>query len=79
MDAAHVHGLRAAIARTRAGRDADAMADALVRPGAEIAEVLRRLRRAGHERAAAVELAPAVLEVHVVKVIVPGLLVSELL
>ncbi len=41
--------------------------------------VLGRLRAAGHRRAAAVELAPSGLGLHVFKVIVPGLALSELL
>lgn len=41
--------------------------------------VLGRLRRAGHSRAVAVDLAPPGLGVHVAKVLVPGLLLSGLL
>ena len=41
--------------------------------------ILRALRRAGFPRAIAVDLAPEGLPLHVVKVLVPGLLLSELL
>ena len=55
---------------------------ALVRPRSTsrcVLAVLSRLHRAGHARAVAVDLAPAGLGVHVAKVLVPGLLLSELL
>jgi ribosomal protein S12 methylthiotransferase accessory factor len=60
-------------ARTAALSDARAAA-----PAAAVRDVARRLRRAGFDRAVVVDLAaPAGL--HVVKVLVPGLLVSGLL
>ncbi len=54
----------------------------LARPGSAsrcVLAVLACLQRAGHARAVAVDLAPAGLGVHVAKVLVPGLLLSELL
>jgi ribosomal protein S12 methylthiotransferase accessory factor len=49
------------------------------RASRHVGAVLARLQRAGHARAVAVNLAPAGLGVHVAKVLVPGLLLSELL
>ena len=46
---------------------------------AEVTEILSRFRRAGFPRAVAVDLAPPGLGVHVVKVLVPGFALSELL
>jgi ribosomal protein S12 methylthiotransferase accessory factor len=71
-----------AIARLCAGlaprRDAGRIPDVPSRPGTRAATLVGRLRRAGHGRAVAVDLEgpPGVA---VVKVLVPGLLVSELL
>jgi hypothetical protein len=44
-----------------------------------VIEILSRFRRAGYPRAVAVDLAPPGLGVHVVKVLVPGFALSELL
>ncbi len=44
-----------------------------------VAQVLRRLGRVGISRAAAVDLAPPELGIHVIKVLIPGMQVSELL
>jgi ribosomal protein S12 methylthiotransferase accessory factor len=44
-----------------------------------VREVLARFRAAGFERAAAFDLAPSGFALHVVKVVVPGMQVSELL
>lgn len=62
--------------RLRPRRDARRMPD--VRAGASAATVVARLRRAGHRRAVAVDVEgpPGVA---IVKVLVPGLLLSELL
>lgn len=53
------------------------------RPPAHVVDpvhlVLGRLRSAGHRRVAAIDLAPPGLGLHVFKVVIPGLLVSELL
>lgn len=58
----------------------EAVKPPLVASAAEaVREVLARLKAAGHEAAAAVELSPPGFEVHVVKAVVPGLLLSELL
>ena len=46
---------------------------------AALRAVLRRVRRAGFDRAAVVDLAPAGLPLRVAKVLVPGFRVSELL
>jgi ribosomal protein S12 methylthiotransferase accessory factor len=46
---------------------------------AEVTEILSRFHRAGFPRAVAVDLAPPGLGVHVVKVLVPGFALSELL
>ena len=64
---------------TRPRRPAAALPEVRATSPAEaVRGVVRRLRRAGHDRAVAADLdAPAGL--HVVKVLVPGLLVSELL
>lgn len=65
--------------RTRPARRAAQMA----RPPTHLVDpvhlVLARLRAAGHRCAAAIELAPGDLGLHVFKVVVPGLLVSEML
>jgi ribosomal protein S12 methylthiotransferase accessory factor len=68
-----------ACARVRARRDAGSMPDLSSRtPARDLSVVLRRLRRAGFRRVVAVDLeAPA--GAAVVKVIVPGLQLSELL
>jgi ribosomal protein S12 methylthiotransferase accessory factor len=71
--------IAAACARTRAARDAARMPDVRAAGGAAgVRAALARLRRAGLPRAVAVDLAgpPGVA---VVKVLVPGLLLSELL
>jgi len=75
---------RAEIPAGRKARPADDVPDslALVRPGSAsryVPAVLACLKRAGHARAVAVDLAPAGLGVHVAKVLVPGLLLSGLL
>jgi ribosomal protein S12 methylthiotransferase accessory factor len=76
MDPAHVERLRAMCARSRPVRRASAMP----RAGAGGLEVvLGRLRRAGFERAAAIDLAPEGFPLRVAKVLVPGFTVSELL
>ena len=68
-------------ADTGAGADPGTGAD----PGADnepargVIRVLRLLRRAGHRRILALDIAPASLGVRVAKVLVPGLLVSDLL
>ncbi len=66
-------------ARARPRRRASQMARLPVHVVDPVHLVLGRLRAAGHRRAAAVELAPPGLGIHVFKVIVPGLAVSELL
>ncbi len=68
-------GLRAACEECKPTRDASELPDL----SGGVPLVLQRLRRAGHARAAAVDLAEASLGLRVVKVLVPGLLVSELL
>jgi ribosomal protein S12 methylthiotransferase accessory factor len=71
--------LAAWCARARPTRRAAAMPDVRARsPGAGVRAVLARLARAGITGAAAVRL-PVPPGVHVVKVLVPGLAVSELL
>jgi ribosomal protein S12 methylthiotransferase accessory factor len=67
--------LAAAHPRRLAGALPDARAAS---PTEAVRQVLRRLRRAGHHRAAVVDLA-APEGIAVVKVVVPGLLLSELL
>jgi YcaO-like protein with predicted kinase domain len=74
--------LRRLCQRARSKRSASEMADleeSLESPARGVQAVLRRLRRAGLSRAAAVDVAPRSLGVPVVKVVVPGLVVSELL
>jgi ribosomal protein S12 methylthiotransferase accessory factor len=68
-----------ACARARAARDAALLPDVRASGAPEgVRATLARLRRAGHRRAVAVDLAgPS--RVAVVKVVVPGLLLSELL
>lgn len=71
--------IAAACARLRPTRDARALPDLRARSARDgVALVLSRLRRAGFGLAAAAEL-PSPPGVHVVKVLVPGLLLSELL
>ncbi len=71
--------IAAACARTRPSRDARALPDVRVRGVREgVRLVLSRLRRAGFIRAVAADL-PSPPGVRVVKVLVPGLLLSELL
>jgi ribosomal protein S12 methylthiotransferase accessory factor len=59
------------------GPDPDS--DAGTDPSRGVTHVVRLLRRAGHRRILALDLAPASLGVRVAKVLVPGLLVSDLL
>ncbi len=70
-------------ARTRSSELAEATSAAgRYRPAGKLsapAYLEACLQRAGHARAVAVDLAPAGLGVHVAKVLVPGLLLSELL
>jgi ribosomal protein S12 methylthiotransferase accessory factor len=61
----------------RAKGESDAGAG--IDPGRGVTRVVRLLRRAGYHRILALDLAPASLGVRVAKVIVPGLLVSDLL
>jgi ribosomal protein S12 methylthiotransferase accessory factor len=71
--------IAAACARARPARDAASLPTVRVRaPHDAVRLVLTRLRRAGFERAVAADL-PSPPGVHVVKAIVPGLLLSELL
>jgi ribosomal protein S12 methylthiotransferase accessory factor len=71
--------IAAACARIRPARSARALPDLRARTArAGVRLVLSRLRRAGFDRAVAADL-PAPDGVHVVKVLVPGLLLSELL
>lgn len=72
-----VEPLCVACAGARPRRRADQLP--AVRAGAGVRGVLDRLAAAGHDRAAAVELAAASSGLSAVKVVVPGLLVSELL
>jgi ribosomal protein S12 methylthiotransferase accessory factor len=69
--------LRAACAGLRPRRKAEALPRIEKPKGART--VLERLAGVGHNRAAALELAPASSGLSVVKVVVPGLWVSELL
>ena len=73
-DPEHVELLRGWCEATRPGRSAAQMPD--VRAGLD--PLVRRLSAAGH-RAAAVELAPPSLGIHVVKALVSSFLLSELL
>jgi ribosomal protein S12 methylthiotransferase accessory factor len=75
------------LASARPRRPASALPDVRATGRAAVREILRRLVRAGFDRGAVVDLAAPHLpaghrhgpRVHVVKVIVPGLLLSELL
>ena len=72
-----VEALRGWCEGARPRRSAEQMPE--VRPRKpEVAEIVGRLTRAGF-RAAAIDLAPASLGVHVVKAIIPGFQLSELL
>lgn len=74
--------LAAACAEVRPRRGVEAMpdlSDAVSSPEEAVREVLTRLARAGFPRAAAVELDAPLPGLHVVRVVVPGLRVSELL
>lgn len=74
--------LAAACAEVRPRRTVDAMpgrSEAVASPEEAVREVLHRLARAGFSRAAAVELEAPLPGLHVVRVVVPGLRVSELL
>lgn len=71
--------LEGALARSRPGASAAELPELPAEePGAAVARVAALLASAGHPPAA-VELAPAGLGVHVVKVLAPGLRLSELL
>jgi ribosomal protein S12 methylthiotransferase accessory factor len=71
--------IAAACARSRPTRDAASLPSQRGRgPGEDVRLALARLRRAGFDRAAAADL-PSPSGVHVVKALVPGLLLSELL
>jgi ribosomal protein S12 methylthiotransferase accessory factor len=72
-----VERLAAACAGVRPRRKAEQLP--VVRQPKGARTVLERLASAGHHRAAAVELSPASSGLAVVKVVVPGLWVSELL
>ncbi len=74
--------LAAACAEVRPRRAVESMpdcSDEVSSPEEAVREVLVRLRRAGFSRAAAVELEAPLPGLHVVRVVVPGLRVSELL
>jgi ribosomal protein S12 methylthiotransferase accessory factor len=74
--------LAAACAEVRPRRSVEAMpdrSDAVSSPEEAVREVLARLGRAGFPRAAVVELDAPLPGLHVVRVVVPGLRVSELL
>jgi ribosomal protein S12 methylthiotransferase accessory factor len=74
--------LAAACAGVRPRRAVEAMpdlSDEVSSPEEAVREVLERLGRAGFPRAAAVELEAPLPGLHVVRVVVPGLRVSELL
>ena len=74
--------LAAACAEVRPRRTVEAMPDhsaAVSSPEEAVREVLERLGRAGFSRAAVVELDAPLPGLHVVRVVVPGLRVSELL
>ncbi|HYO51777.1 YcaO-like family protein [Archangium sp.] len=74
--------LAAACAEVRPRRAVESMPDfpdAVSSPEEAVREVLERLGRAGFPRAAAVELEAPLPGLHVVRVVVPGLRVSELL
>lgn len=73
--------LRGFLDRTTASRSAAVMPDhrGPLSPAKAVRLVLGRLTRAGHDRAAAVSLAPPGSGLHVIKAVVPGLAISELL
>lgn len=74
--------LASACAEVRPRRGVDAMPDRseeVSSPEEAVGEVLNRLAKAGFSRAAAVELEAPLPGLHVMRVVVPGLLVSELL
>ncbi len=74
--------LATACAEVRPRRTVDALPDlseTVSSPDEAVREVLTRLARAGFSRAAAVELEAPLPGLHVVRVVVPGLRVSELL
>ena len=75
VDAISAAQLLQACGSTRATRAASEMSSG----AGSSAALLQRLRKAGHARAAVVDLAPPGLGLHVVKVLIPGLLVSEML
>ena len=76
----HARRLAALCSRAPARRDAARMPKQLARSAAQgVLRGLDALGRAGFRRAAAVDLAPPTLGIHIYKVAVPGLLVSELL
>ncbi|MBM7118279.1 YcaO-like family protein [Archangium primigenium] len=82
-DTEALEALAAACAGTRARRDVSALPEpvptALGSPEDAVREVLRLLAAAGFARAAAVDLRAPLPGLHVVRVVVPGLRVSELL
>jgi thiazole/oxazole-forming peptide maturase SagD family component len=74
--------LASACAEVRPRRTVESMPDRsgeVSSPEEAVREVLTRLAKAGFSRAAAVELEAPLPGLHVVRVVVPGLLVSELL
>ncbi|WNG35125.1 fatty acid-binding protein [Archangium violaceum] len=74
--------LASACAEVRPRRAVEAMpdrSDEVSSPEEAVREVLARLSKAGFSRAAAIELEAPLPGLHVVRVVVPGLLVSELL
>jgi ribosomal protein S12 methylthiotransferase accessory factor len=80
MDRADVERLCAMFARARPRRTVRGMPSVRVAGApAALRAALRRLRSAGFDRAAAVDLAPAGFPLRVAKVLVPGFRVSELL
>jgi ribosomal protein S12 methylthiotransferase accessory factor len=80
MDPADAEALRALCERSRPRRRADGMPRLRANgAAAALAAVLRRLARAGFDRAAAIDLAPSGFPLRVARVLVPGFRVSELL
>ena len=88
MDPDEVGEMRDAIARVRSRRGVAAIggggkksrAGAAEEPtGGALATILARLSLAGIERAAVVELGPPGIGLHIIKVVIPGFLVSGLL
>ncbi|MHB8419946.1 MAG: YcaO-like family protein [Myxococcales bacterium] len=77
MDSRGLRLLRRAATTVRPLRQASSMPSPP--RGADTAWLLRRLRRAGHRRAAAFDLAPAGLRCAVIKVVVPSFQISRLL